>query len=159
MLEFINFLRGLSFSFLTTPEDREDIIFDNEVADFEAGPWCFTWDNLVFGLRLKNCEVHKKSPKSRDQIEKDLLKAEKCMERSREPGLELLDIDDYHIEAICLSSTYVVEVLCLGDLFRNAAAEIGAITLDDKGCWDSSILITEKDWDLVVSRVIDKLTQ
>ena len=157
MLEFINFLRALTFSFLTTPEDREDIVFENDVAEFEAGPWCFTWDNLIFGLRMKDCEVHKKTPKSAEQIQADLLKAEKCMEQSREPGLELLDVDDYHIEAICLSSTYVVERIDLGDLFRDCAAEAGIIVLDEDKCFDDSILITEKDWDLVVSRVIAKL--
>lgn len=157
MLEFINFLRNLCFSFLTSREDREDISFENEVADFEAGPWCFTWDTLIFGLRMKDCEVKKKTPKSAEQIQADLLEAERWEERSREPGLELLDIDDCQVEAIRLSQNYVVERIDLADLFRDVAAEAGVISVDEDGCFHN-VLITEKDWDLVVSRVIDKLS-
>ena len=155
MLEFINFLKNLTFSMIA---GEDAISFENEVADFDIPGEILTWDDLVFYLRLNCSQAQIATPKTQEQIEKDLLEAEKWEERSRESWIEPLDAEDYLVEAFDLRKKEVVERIDLGDLFRDVAAEAGIIVLDEDKCFDDTVLITEKDWSLVISRVIDKLS-
>lgn len=157
MFDFINFLRTITFEVLCSPEPREDIEFKNDVGEFCAPRGIFTWDDLVFHLAIEGCSVERKTPKSEEQIEKDLLEAERWMEKSRERWIDMDGIEDCEVEAIRLSKKYVVEDFDLDDLFRDAAVEADILIINEEGCFDSSILITKEGWDLVVSRVIKKL--
>jgi len=156
MLDFINFLRGLTFFMIT---GNKAVSFKNETVEFASGGSTKTWDNLITSLWLGGgwpSSVKLVTRKSQDQLDADHLKAEAWIERSADV-VDPQSLEDCLVEADRLRKEEVVEWIDLHDLFRDAAVELGILQLDEEGCFDPNIRITENDWNLVISRVIAKL--